>query len=101
VGGKLKYIVQIEIDPDIGAEFEEDPAGIQEFIGKWQALNPVGMYFALTRRAVTVIVDVPNEDSMFEAIHHTWLVTRNYPEIWPVADLEGFGAIMHRLGMTS
>ena len=101
MGGKLKYIVQIEIDPDIGAEFEEDPAGIQEFIGKWQALNPIGMYFALTRRAVTVIVDVPNEDSMFEAIHHTWLVTRNYPEIWPVADLEGFGSIMHRLGMTS
>ena len=96
----MKYIVQIEIDPDMGAEFEEDPAGIQEFIEKWQVLNPIGMYFSLTRRAVTVIVDVPSEDSMFEVIHHTWLVTRSYPEIWPVADLEGFGSLMHRLGMT-
>lgn len=97
----MKYIVQVELDPDVGAEFEEDPAGIQEWIGKWQALNPLGMYFSMTRRAVTIIVDVPNEDGMFEALHSTWLVTRSYPEVWPVAEASEFGALMQRLGMTT
>ena len=93
----MKYIVQVEIDPDVGAEIEEDPADIQEWIGKWQALNPIGMYFSMTRRAVTIIVDVPNEDGMLEAIHATWLVTRSYPEVWPVADASEFPAMMQRL----
>ena len=39
---------------------------MQSVLGAWQALNPIGMYFSMTRRAVTVILDMPNEDAMFE-----------------------------------
>jgi hypothetical protein len=95
----MKYIVQVELDPDIGAEFEENPEDIQAWMGEWQKLNPIGMYFSMTRRGVTIIVDAPNEDGMFEALHATWLVTRSYPEVWPVADASEFGALMQRLGM--
>ncbi len=56
----MKYVVQVEIDPEIGVEVEAQPEKLQELIGKWQALNPLGMYFALTRRAMTIVVDVPN-----------------------------------------
>ena len=58
----MKYIVQVEIDPDTGVDAEGQPDKNQEVVGKWQALNPIGMYFYTTRRAMTVIVDVPNED---------------------------------------
>lgn len=56
----MKYVIQTEIDPDTGIDMEAEPAKLQEWIGKWQALNPIGMYFNLTRRAVTIIIDVPN-----------------------------------------
>jgi len=45
------------------------------------------MYFNLTRRAMTIIVDVPNEDAFFEALHATWLVANSYPDVSPVADV--------------
>jgi hypothetical protein len=93
----VKYIVQIEIDPDIGSELEEDPELMQSFLGTWQALKPIGMYFSMTRRAATIIVDVPNEDGMFEAIHQTWEITRSYPEIWPVAEMAEFGSLLQRI----
>ena len=67
----MKYIVQVEIDPDTGVDVEAQPDKIQELMGKWQALNPIGMYLYTTRRAMTMIVDVPNEDALFEALHAT------------------------------
>ena len=93
----MKYIVQVELDPDVGAEIEENPADIQEWMGKWQALNPIGMYFAMTRRSVTIVVDVPNEDGMFEALHATWVFASTYPEVWPVAEASEFGSLMQRI----
>jgi len=95
----LKYIVQVEVDPEIGVQLEAEPQRIHEWIGKWQALNPIGMYFSLTRRAVTIIVDVPNEDAMFEALHATWVLTESYPDVVPVADASEFPSLMQRLGM--
>jgi hypothetical protein len=95
----MKYIVQIEIDPDAGLEIESQPEMIQEIIDKFQALKPSGMYFSLTRRCVTVIVDVANEDAMFEALHATWRNTKSYPDVWPVADLDGFPEILKRAGI--
>jgi len=93
----VKYIVQVEIDPDTGVEFEETPEEIQKWVGEWQKLNPIGMYFSMTRRAVTIIVDALNEDEMLEALHATWLITRSYPEVWPVVDQSELGGIMQRL----
>ena len=96
----MKYIVQDELDPDTGTDLEGAPQQIQEFIGKWQAHNPIGMYFSMTRRAVTIILEAPDEDSFFEALHATWVITASYPEVWPVAGVDEFPAIMQRLGMT-
>lgn len=95
----MKYIVQVEIDPDIGLEMEEHPEQIQEVIGKFQALNPIGMYFSLTRRSMTVIVDVPNEDHIFEALHTSWRITESYPEVSPVMDLQEFPELLRRAGI--
>ena len=95
----MKYIVQVEIDPVSGLELEAEAGKIQAWIATWQALNPIAMYFSLTRRAVTIIVDVPNEDAMFEAIHASWVLTEDYPEVWPVADVDEFPAILQRVGV--
>ncbi len=95
----MKYIVQIEIDPDVGADIESRPQEIQEVVGKWQALNPIGMYFHTTRRAVTIIVDVPNEDAMFEALHRTWQIMSTYPEVSPVVDGQEFPQLLKRAGI--
>ena len=95
----MKYVIQIEVDPETGVDLEGDPQQIQEIMGKWQALNPLGMYFSLTRRAVTVVVDVPNEDAFFEALHATWVVTRSYPDVWPVVDFEEFPSVLQRAGV--
>ena len=96
----MKYIVQAELDPVTGVDVEAQPDKIQEMIGKWQALNPIGFYFALTRRAITVIVDVPNEDAIFEALHNMWVLTKDYPDVTPVADVDEFPAILQRIGVT-
>ncbi len=95
----MKYIIQTEIDGVTGVEMEGQPESIQEWVGKWQALNPIGMYFSLTRRAVTIIVDVPNEDAMFEAVHSTWCLAKSYPAVWPVADAEEFPNLLQRVGV--
>lgn len=95
----MKYIIQAEIDPETGTEMEQQMDKIQELLGKWQALNPIGMYFNLTRRAMTIIVDVPNEDAFFEALHATWVATNSYPEVSPVADVSEFESIVGRLGL--
>jgi hypothetical protein len=96
----VKYLVQVEIEAS--NELEQQPGGparIQEWIGKWQALNPIGMYFTLTRRSVTIIVDVPNEDAMFEALYDTWQITKSYPAVTPVVGAEEFGSMMQRIGL--
>ncbi len=93
----MKYIVQVEIDPETGIEVETHPEKIQEWMGKWQALNPIGMYFGLTRRAVTIILDVPNEDAMLEVLRSTWVMTKSYPDVWPVGDASEFPAMMQRI----
>ncbi len=93
----MKYIVQVEIDPETGLEVEANPKKLQDWMEKWQALNPIGMYFALTRRAVTVIVDVPNEDTILEVLHSTWVLVKSYPDIWPVGDASEFPALMQRM----
>ena len=96
----MKYIVQVEFGGDNDVEQQPGgPAKLQEWIGKWQALNPIGMYFSITRRAVTIIVDLPNEDGMFEALYSTWQLTKSYPAVTPAVGAEEFGAIMGRLGL--
>jgi hypothetical protein len=70
---------------------------MQEWMGKWQALNPIGMYFGITRRVATIILDVPNEDAMMEVLHSTWVLTKSYPSVWPVGDASEFPAIMQRM----
>ncbi len=57
------------------------------------------MFFSITRRSVTIIVDLPNEDAMFEALYATWQLTKSYPSVTPVVSTEEFGAIMGRLGL--
>ena len=95
----MKYIVQAELDPVTGMEVEAQPEKIEEFIAKWQALNPIGFYFNLTRRAITIIVDVPNEDAMFEALHNSWVMTQDYPDVSPVASVDEFPEILKRIGV--
>ena len=95
----MKYIIQAEVDPETGVEVEANPEKIQEWIGKWQALNPIGMYFTLTRRSVTIIVDVPNEDAFFEALHATWVLTKDYPDVTPVATVDEFPTLLKRAGL--
>lgn len=96
----MKYIVQVEVDPETGIESEAHPETIQEVMGKWEALNPIEMYFCLTRRAVTIIVDVPNEDAMFEALFRTWVATKSYPDVWPVVGAAEFPSLLQRAGVT-
>ena len=48
----MKYVIQVEVDLETGVNIEATPEKIQEVMGKWQALNPIGMYFSLTRRAL-------------------------------------------------
>jgi len=95
----MKYIVHVEIDPETGLEVEAKPEKLQEWIGKWQALNPIGMYFALTRRAITIILDVPNEDALLEVLRSTWVIAKSYPDVWPVGDASEFPAMMKRIGL--
>ena len=95
----MKYLIQIEVDPETGTELEGNPQQIQEMMGAWEALNPIGMYFAMTRRAVTVILEAANEDAFFEALHKTWVVSGNYPEVWPVASGEEFPSMLKRTGV--
>jgi hypothetical protein len=93
----MKYIVQTEIDPVNGAELEAQPSKIEELVGKWKALNPIGIYFSLTRRAITILIEAPNEDALFEALHATWVITNSYPDVSPVVDVDEFPAVLERV----
>lgn len=95
----MKYVIQAEVDPETGIDVEAQPEKIQEMIGKWQALNPIGFYFHLTRRAITIVVDVPNEDAIFEALHDLWLLAKDYPDVSPVASVEEFPELLKRIGI--
>ena len=96
----MKYIIQADVDPETGTELEANPQNIQEMIGAWQAVNPIGMYFSLSARRLTIILEADNEDAFFEPLHKTWVATNSYPEVWPVADAEEFPQFMRRLGLT-
>ena len=96
----MKYIIQVEVDPDVGTEIEGSPEKIQEMIGKWQALSPIGMYFSMTRRAITIVLEADNEDVFFEALHATWVLAGSYPDVWPVADASEFPNLLKRVGVT-
>jgi len=95
----MKYIVHIEIDPTVGKEMEDNPQRIQELIAKWQAHDPIGMYFSLVRRTVTVIVEADNEDAFFAALHATWRTTKSYPDVHPVGDVDEFPEMLKRAGV--
>ena len=93
----MLYIIRTEVDPMTGVEIEGNPKDIEDMVGMWQKLNPVGMYFSMTEREMTVIVDVPNEDAFFEALHKTWVVAKTYPKVSPVADGSQFQSLLQRV----
>jgi hypothetical protein len=95
----MKYIVHIEIEPTAGNELEDNPQLIQELIAKWQAHDPIGLYFSLTRRAISVILEADNEDAFFEALHATWRATKTYPDVHAVADVGEFPEMLKRAGI--
>ncbi|MGD8608984.1 MAG: hypothetical protein PVH21_16920 [Myxococcales bacterium] len=95
----MKYIVQIEIEPTVGNELEDNPQRIRDMIAKWQAHNPIGFYFSLARRTVTVILEADNEDAFFPALHATWRITKSYPDVHPVGDVDEFPEMLKRAGV--
>ncbi len=95
----MKYIVQVDIDPSTGFALEGKPEQIQELVGKWEAHNPIGHYFSLTRRRITIIVEADNEDALFEALHLTWDITNSYPSVQAVADFAEFPELLKRVGI--
>lgn len=95
----MKYIVQCEIDPGPGKELEDNPQVIREIIAQWQSHKPIGMYFSLTRRAITVILEAESEDAFFEPLHATWRATNSYPDVSAVADVDRFPALLKRVGI--
>lgn len=95
----MKYMVHAVIDPQNGKQLEDHPKVIQELIGKWQAHKPIGMYFSLSRRSITIILDAPSEDTFFEALHATWRAINTYPTVDPVADVTEFPDILRRAGI--
>jgi hypothetical protein len=95
----MKYVVLADIDPEVGADLEDEPEKIQEIIEKWQAHNVIGMYFSLTSRRLTIIVEADNEDEFFDALHATWVLTLDYPEVYPVVDVDGFPDLLARAGV--
>jgi hypothetical protein len=96
----MKYIVVADIDPETGVEIEAQPEKIQEIIDKWQAHNLIGMYFSLTTRRLTIIVEAENEDEFFDALHATWVLTLDYPDVYPVVDVDGFPDLLARAGVS-
>jgi hypothetical protein len=98
-GNVMKYIIQTEIAPGIGSELEDNAQVLQGLVAKWQAHKPIGMYFSLTRRTITVILEADSEDVFFEALHATWRATRSYPDVHPVAGVEEFPKLLQRVGL--
>lgn len=95
----MKYIVQCEIEPGVGKELEDNPQVIQDIITKWQSHKPIGMYFSLTRRSITVILEADSEDAFFEPLHATWRATDSYPDVNAVADVNDFPKLLKRVGI--
>lgn len=92
----MKYAIHGGVAPEVGAAIEDDPQQIQKMIGKWQELEPLGMWFSLTRRYFFVIVDVPNEDAFFGALATTWRTTNSYPTVEPLANVAEFPELLAR-----
>ena len=40
-------------------------------------------------QSATIIVDLPNEYAMFDALYDTWQLTKDYPSVTPVVVAEG------------
>jgi hypothetical protein len=95
----MKYIVQTEINPSAGSELEDNTQVLQSLIEKWQTHKPIGLYFSLTRRTITVILEADSEDAFFEVLHATWRATRSYPDVYPVADVGEFPRLLRRVGL--
>jgi hypothetical protein len=98
-GNAMKYIVQVEIDPSVGIQLEDNPEVIQALIAKWQAHEPIGQYFSLTRRTITVILEAEDEGAFFDALHATWRAAKTYPDVYPVADVEEFPDLLRSVGI--
>ncbi len=94
----MKYVVQIELGAEQAPEEHMDEVGA--VIATWQALNPLGMYMYIMRRAITIIVDVPNEDALYEAVSATWIAFKTYPTVSPVVSADEFPALLGRAGLT-
>lgn len=95
----MKYIIQTEIAPSAGYELENNPRVIEDLMAKWQAHNPIGQYFSLTRRTITVIVESDDEGAFFEALRATWRAAKNYPDVYPVSDIAEFPGVLHRAAL--
>lgn len=95
----MKYIILAELDAETGLEIEDEPEQIQEVIRKWQELDLIGMYFSLTDRTLTIIVEADNEDAFFEQLHMMWTLTLDYPVVWPVATVDEFPQLLKRAGV--
>lgn len=95
----MKYIILAELDAETGLELESQPEDIQEIINKWQELDPIGMYFSLTDRTLTIIVEAESEKDFFEQLHMMWRLTLDYPVVWPVVSVEEFPEILKRAGI--
>jgi len=95
----MKYVVLADIDAEVGVDVEAQPEKIQELINKWQAHNLLGFYFSITSRNLTIIIEAENENEFFDALHATWLLTLDYPEVYPVVDVDGFPDLLRRAGV--
>ncbi len=95
----MKYIVIADIDAEVGIEVEAQPEKPQELIAKWQAHDLLGFYFSITSRNLTIIIEAENEDVFFDALHATWLLTLEYPEVYPVVGVDEFPDLLRRAGV--
>ncbi|MFQ5471563.1 MAG: DUF3303 family protein [Dehalococcoidia bacterium] len=96
----MKYVILADLDPETGIEIEAQPEKIQELIGKWQAHNLLGFYFSITSRRLTIIIEADNEDEFFDALHATWVLTLDYPDVYPVVDVDDFPDLLARAGVS-
>jgi hypothetical protein len=64
-----------------------------------RAHQEVAMYASMTHRELTIIVDIPNEDALFEALYATWVGARTYPTVTPVVTMHDFPGMLARVGL--
>jgi hypothetical protein len=48
---------------------------------------------------MSIILDLPNEDAMFEALHDSWILFKTYPRVSPIVDGQEFPALLKRAGV--